>query len=67
MSVIESGIMSVVNLLIHAGVRVSKRNVGVSVPSRGAKLWQIFADDSLSGNQTVAQILVIRTVPESGN
>ena len=44
-----------------------KRNVGVSVPSRGAKLWQIFADDSLSGKQTVAQILTVGAVPECGN
>ena len=44
-----------------------KRKGGVSLPSRGAKLWQIFADDSLSGKQTVAQILIVGAVPECGN
>lgn len=44
-----------------------KRKGGVSLPSRGAKLWQIFADGSLSGKQTVGQILTVGAVPECGN
>ena len=30
-------------------------------------LWQIFADGSLSGKQTVGQILTVGAVPECGN